>query len=268
MFKKILFSVVFALFLKVGAVSANSSVIDVHFIYWSDLDNGKVDVNTFISDQVNYANSVLKNSKAGVALNVKSIEKTSFQLKITNEQIKFYTDTVYDFDCSKFKLCTEYLIDRIKRQSQSDYVVFVTKKEGGVCGKAMTNTGSLVAEAFAKKALSMIAIDCSNVGSMALIHELGHNFGIAHPIEVDPDPKRPMFRSSASGYGSVGKFFTVLGYPITYGKALAINSFSEAGKIVKGYKIGNKESADAVITVRENAPIIARTKEILEKDLY
>jgi peptidyl-Asp metalloendopeptidase len=113
----------------------------------------------------------------------------------------------------------------LRNQYGADFVSQVTQKATNYCGIAY----QALNQAWA---FSVVAAGC---GAGAMIHELGHNMGLAHSRKQG-DTSGAVYRYGV-GYGVQNSFVTIMAYEQSF-NARTINRFSDPSRTCNGYACG------------------------------
>ena len=128
-------------------------------------------------------------------------------------------------------------VGQLRNQHGADFVALIASRDGNICG-----IGNFAVRASA--AFNVTGVQC---GYLTLIHELGHNMGLAHSRRQGND-SGARYRYGI-GYGVDNSFSTVMAYPQSFGTRNRLNRFSDPNRDCQGVRcgvpIGQSQEADA-----------------------
>jgi hypothetical protein len=198
-----------------------------------DISNG--DAQTRILQHVAMTNLIYRDSGLPIRVRVAAI----LPYKIDNKMRSIDALAQFSTDSNVSALRSYYQAD--------ESILFRDFAHDGVCGLAYQNNKLDKSLAFAH-----VTIGCP---TYVLAHELGHTMGLVHSKRDIGHGKEPYAR----GYSVEDDFATVMAY--TYGQARKINKFSspdlECHYSACGIAPGNPDEADAVLALKQSAPIVA-----------
>jgi len=151
--------------------------------------------------------------------------------------LEYYEPSATDISSKLTEIRSSNEVDNLRDQYGADFVSLVSSLDGNVCGIGYFSVSS-------RNAFNVSAAQC---GYLTMIHELGHNMGLAHSRrQGDNGGARYGY---GIGYGIDNEFSTIMAYPQAFRTNTRLNRFSDPDSLCEGYvcgvEIGDSEESDS-----------------------
>ena len=161
--------------------------------------------------------------------------QVDIQLRLVG--LEFYSPSVSSISDQLTEIRRSSEVNTLRNQFGADFVALIAARDGNICG-----IGNFAVSATA--AFNVTGVQC---GYLTLIHELGHNMGLAHSRRQGDT--RGVRYDYGLGYGVDREFATVMAYPQSFSTNTRLNRFSDPARACEGFTcgvaIGNSEQSDA-----------------------
>ncbi|WP_153101490.1 PKD domain-containing protein [Paraburkholderia hayleyella] len=148
-------------------------------------------------------------------------------------------------------------VHELREAKRADLVVLLTTYQGGITGVSFTNASK-------ENAFSLVA-DSMATGTGIFAHEMGHNMGLLHENDGDPnqplDPGRPPWVVYSHGFQQLqgpnqDHWHTTMAYSCP-GGCPGLRYWSNPNLVYGGYAMGTKKYEDAVRRLEERREYVA-----------